>query len=401
MAEDEAADLDSFEHRVRQLRSAAELAGTREAALAGFKEVLALESDLHRIESLDRARRDGAVRGLHRVGLQLLDLGLRAHPAAATPSGSLLGVLEELELLNTLAYIEGATGEAAERLAAWMTETERSLAAFFAAISREETLLHELLEAMELAHWIYTAAADQVPALAARAEALWTRWVAAAMTHPIAVRALALRVRARDAGWRYAEIEQHATALAEEGQAPAGSIIALMLGGEPAPFGPGQDGEVRSGRTGYGATPVATLRPALSALELGRGDTFYDLGSGLGLPTLIAALSSEAACRGVEYHRHYVERAEENARQLGLSGVRFHCGDASTFDWTDGNKFYMFDPFPADVLERVAARLLEVARERPIRVACYANRLPSPGFRLIHEMERVAVFEAGPDIGRR
>jgi tRNA/tmRNA/rRNA uracil-C5-methylase (TrmA/RlmC/RlmD family) len=146
---------------------------------------------------------------------------------------------------------------------------------------------------------------------------------------------------------------------------------------------------------------VATLRPALSLLELGPGDTFYDLGSGLGLPTLIAALSSEAACRGVEYHRRYVERAEENARQLGLAGVRFHCGDASAFDWTDGNKFYMFDPFPADVLERIAARLLEVARERPIRVACYANRLPSAGFRLLHEMEQVAVFEAGPAVRGR
>ncbi len=401
MAEDEAADLDSFEERVRQLRSAAELAATREAALAGFKELLELEGDLHRIESLDGARRARVVRGLHEVGLQLLDLGLRAHPAGATPSGSLLAILEELELLNTLVYIEGETGGAAERLAAWMTETERSLPAFFAAISREEMLLHELLEAMELAHWIYTVTADHVPALGARAEALWTRWVAAAMTHPIAVEALALRDRARHAGWRYAEIEQHATALADGGGAPAGSIIALMLGGEPPPFGPGQDGEVRSGRTGYGATPVATLRPALSALELGPGDTFYDLGSGLGLPTLIAALSSEAACHGVEYHRRYVERAEQNARQLGLSGVRFHCGDASTFDWTDGNKFYMFNPFPADVLERVAARLLDVARQRPIRVACYANRLPSPGFRVIHEMEQVAVFEAGPGDRRR
>jgi SAM-dependent methyltransferase len=262
-------------------------------------------------------------------------------------------------------------------------------------------LLQELLEATELAHWIYTATADHVPELAVRAESLWERWVDAAMAHPVAAGALELRARARDAGWRYAVIEQHALALAEDTGAPADSIITLVLGGEPPPFGPGQDGEVRSGRTGYGATPLATLRLALSSLDLRRGDIFYDLGSGLGLPTLVAALGSEAACRGVEYHRRYVERAEDNARQLGLSGVRFHCGDASTFDWTDGNKFYMFDPFPTEVLERIAGRLLDVARERPIRVACYANRLPSPGFRLIHEAERVAVFEAGPEVRRR
>jgi hypothetical protein len=400
MADDDAADLDSFEQRVRQLRSAAEVAATREAALAGFKGLLELEPDLHRIGSLDHAGLERARRGLHEVGLSLLDLGLRVRPAGAGRSGSLLSVLEDLELLNTLVYIEAATGGAAERLAAWMTEAEGSLPAFFGAISREEMLLQELLEATELAHWIYTATADHLPVLAARAESLWARWVDAAMAHPVAAGALELRARAREAGWRYVEIEQHAMALAEDTGAPTDSIITLMLGGEPPPFGPGQDGEVRSGRTGYGATPLATLRLALSSLDLRRGDIFYDLGSGLGLPTLVAALGSDATCRGVEYHRRYVERAEQNARLLGLSGVRFHCGDASTFDWTDGNKFYMFDPFPADVLERIAARLLDVARERPIRVACYGNRLPAD-FRLIQEAERVAVFEAGPDDRRR
>ncbi len=397
MVESDAVDLDSLELKIRRLRSAAEVAATREAALAGFKELLELEGGLHRIGSLDSAGLDRAVRGLHQVALELLDLGLRAAPGGTARPGSLLAVLEELELLNSLVYIEGATGGAAERLAAWLTETERSLPGLFAAVSRPDIPLADLLEAMGLAHWIYTATADQVPALGERAEALWGRWVDAAMTHPVAVAALELRDRARRAGWRYGEIERHAAALADDAGAPADSIIALMLGGEPPAFGPGQDGEVRSGRTGYGATPVATLRSALSLLELGPGDTFYDLGSGLGLPTLVAALSSEATCRGVEYHRGYVERAEENARRLGLSGVLFHCGDASAFDWSDGNKFYMFNPFPDDVLARVAARLLEVARQRPIRVACYANRLPAPGFRVVHEDGRVAVFEAGPD----
>ena len=388
MAEDETTDLDSIEHRIRELKSAAEDAATRDAALAGFSDLLDLEGELQRIESLDDAGLERARRGLHSIALGLLDLGLRS-PAGA-PAASLERAQQELELLNTLLYMEGKTGGARERLAAWLTETERSRPEDLAsAIS-----LQELFEVMGLAHWVYTEMADRVPALGARAEALWGRWVDAAMTHPVACAALELRDRAREAGWRYQEIERRAQAL---GGAQADSIIALMLGSEPPPFGPGQEVEVRSGRTGYGATPVATLRAALALLDLRSGDTFYDLGSGLGLPTLVAALSSEAACRGVEYHRLYVERAEENARRLGLSGVQFHCGDASAFDWSDGNRFYMFNPFPDEVLERVVARLLDLARERPVRVACYANRLPAPGFSCVHEEGRVAVFEATPE----
>jgi hypothetical protein len=404
MADDEIADPDSLERRARQVRSAAEAAATRQAALAGFSEVLDLEGELRRVGSLDDDALARAQRSLHAIALDLLDLGLGraaslAGPAPAT-TGSLDAAREELELLNAIVYIEGATGGAADRLAAWLTETERHRPELFAAASRGEIALQDLLEAMGLAHWVYTATADRVPALGARAEESWGRWVDAAMTHPIARAALELQERARDGGWSFGEIEHHARALVAVGGPPADSIIALMLGAEPPPFGPGQDEERRSGRTGYGATPMAALRAALSLLELGPGDTFYDLGAGVGLPTLVAALSSEAACRGVEYHRRYVERAEDSARRLGLSGVRFHCGDVSAFDWSDGNKFYMFNPFPGEVLERVAARLLDVARERPIRVACYANRLPAPGFRHAGEEAGIALFEATPETAR-
>jgi hypothetical protein len=409
MAEDEVADIDSIERRARELRSEAEAAATRPAALAGFGAVLHLEGDLRRVGSLDGDGLVTARRRLHEMALELLDLGLGLGPGAspagsepatatATSAGSLHAAQEELELLNLIIYIEGETGGAAGRLEAWLTETQRSRPELFAAVSGGEIALADLFEAMGLAHWVYTASADRVPALGARAEALWGRWVDATMTHPVARAALDLRDRARDGGWRFADIEDQARALAAERGAPADSIIALMLGAEPPPFGPGQDGEVMSGRTGYAATPMATLRSALSLLELGPGDTFYDLGSGVGLPTLVAALSSEATCHGVEYHRRYVERAEDMARRLGLSPgrIQFHCGDASDFDWSDGNRFYMFNPFPAPVLEGVASRLLDVARARPIRVACFANSLPAAGFRRVRDEGRVALFEATP-----
>lgn len=400
MAGDETDDLDALERKARQLRSAAQAGATQEEVLAGFCAVLDLEGDLRRVGSLDGDALAGAQRRLHGVALELLDVALGRNPGSG--ANSLDTAREELELLNLIVYIEGETGGAAGRLAAWLTETERSRPALFAAVSRGEVALEELREAMGLAHWVYTATADRVPALAPRAEALWGRWVDAAMTHPLACAALELRDRARDVGWRFGDIEHHARALAADGGATADAIIALILGAEPPPFGPGQDEEVRSGRTGYSATPMPTLRAALALLQLGPGDTFYDLGSGVGLPTLVAALSSEAACRGIEYHRRYVERAEDSARRLGLSSVRvqFHCGDASAFDWSDGNRFYMFNPFPAAVLERVAARLLEVASERPIRVACYANGLPAPGLRMVREEAGVALFEASPETVR-
>ena len=127
--------------------------------------------------------------------------------------------------------------------------------------------------------------------------------------------------------------------------------------------------------SGYAATAIDTAVAAIHTLALDAHDTFYDLGAGLGLPTCVAALSSEAACIGIEYHAHYAARATATARRLGIA-ARFEHADATTADLSAGTAFFLFNPFTADVLPRVLDRLLAIAH--PIRIACVHLDLPPP-----------------------
>jgi hypothetical protein len=58
----------------------------------------------------------------------------------------------------------------------------------------------------------------------------------------------------------------------------------------------------------------------------------------------------------------------------------------------------MFNPFPEDVLRVVAARLAALAARRPIRIACFHNRLPE-GFARIGGHGPITVYAAGPGAG--
>jgi hypothetical protein len=82
------------------------------------------------------------------------------------------------------------------------------------------------------------------------------------------------------------------------------------------------------------------------------------------------------------------------AQQLGLAHAEFVLGDAATYDWSDGTRFYMFNPFSDDVLGIVAEQLRRVAAEHPIRIACFHNRLPDDFTRIGGEGP-LAVYEAG------
>jgi hypothetical protein len=56
----------------------------------------------------------------------------------------------------------------------------------------------------------------------------------------------------------------------------------------------------------------------------------------------------------------------------------------------------MFNPFPDRVLQVVAERLRRLARQKPIRIACFHNVLPDD-FPRIGGDGPIAVYEAGPD----
>jgi hypothetical protein len=103
-------------------------------------------------------------------------------------------------------------------------------------------------------------------------------------------------------------------------------------------------------------------------------DVFYDIGSGLGLVTMMTAWISGAKAKGVEYEPAYHRRAEELARDLRLP-VEHIRADARHVDYSDGTVFYLYDTFRGPILDDMLA-LLSQQKHRAIRIVSRGKSTP-------------------------
>ena len=103
-------------------------------------------------------------------------------------------------------------------------------------------------------------------------------------------------------------------------------------------------------------------------LNLSKDDTFYDLGSGYGQVPMFLSINSEAKFKGVELMRDRLAQAKTTTKKLGLENVSFIDGNVVDVDFSDGNIFYMFNPFSQETLQIVADKLKEIARTKKIKV---------------------------------
>jgi hypothetical protein len=109
--------------------------------------------------------------------------------------------------------------------------------------------------------------------------------------------------------------------------------------------------------------PTAGLQ-LIDFLQLGRNDSFYDLGSGAGKLVLLAALTSEAKCVGIELveprWRLGVD-ALTQARELGVVRARvaeFRHEDFMSSDLTDATIIYTCSTaFPPAFMKKLAHRV--------------------------------------------
>ncbi|MEO7729528.1 MAG: class I SAM-dependent methyltransferase [Kofleriaceae bacterium] len=334
-------------------------------------------------EALTRAQETDA------LSRTLVELGLDAEPAHDV----LAQITDASEWATLIALADGAL-DRRHWIGCWVGRCEAIAARLLRDAETGHVALPALLAGTASVRHACATVAEALPELAPRCEALWAACAQATHAHPTALRAGTLVDRVRRHGWRYRELAREAAALGVRDGVPAETILELVLGTAPLPLGASDDHERRHGRTGYAATAIATAVAAVAMLELSAADTFYDLGAGLGLPSCIAALTSDATCRGVEYHARYVAHAAEHARRLGLANVQFFTGDAATFDIADGNKFYLFNPFMPDVQRRVTASLLALAQSRAIRVVCLHTELASE-FRTIATDGPLRLYAAG------
>lgn len=103
----------------------------------------------------------------------------------------------------------------------------------------------------------------------------------------------------------------------------------------------------------YEASSYSTLREVERCLNLGPDDTFYDIGCGVGRSICYYAHRGISSV-GVEFDRQLATRAELNIRSLRgpHSPVTVICEDATTVDYAGATAFYLFNPFPSEVLCR-------------------------------------------------
>jgi SAM-dependent methyltransferase len=97
-------------------------------------------------------------------------------------------------------------------------------------------------------------------------------------------------------------------------------------------------------------TPLEVAQRACALLAPEAGDRILDVGSGVGKPCLVGALTTEASWFGIERDGEMVRAANEAALKLGVERqASFHAGEMEHVDWSAFDAFYLFNPF-AEIL---------------------------------------------------
>ena len=103
---------------------------------------------------------------------------------------------------------------------------------------------------------------------------------------------------------------------------------------------------------------------AFDLTQLGPGDRFLDLGSGLGKVAILAALLAGAQSSGVDREQPLCELGRAAAIQLGVPSVQLQLGEACEAASGDADVVFMYLPFAGEVLARVMDRLRADSRRR-------------------------------------
>jgi hypothetical protein len=112
---------------------------------------------------------------------------------------------------------------------------------------------------------------------------------------------------------------------------------------------------------------VQYLPSPMSAIDelakmLGPSDVLYDIGSGLGLVTILVAWLSGAKCRGIEREPAYHRAATEHAARFPKLPVELFLGDARSVDYSEATAIYIYDAIRGQLLAELLDRFLPIPR---------------------------------------
>lgn len=111
---------------------------------------------------------------------------------------------------------------------------------------------------------------------------------------------------------------------------------------------------------GYSKTSERHLREIFGRIHNKESMSFLDIGCGKGVVLKEAAKCSFQKVDGIELQSNLVKTARKNFQILGIAD-RVHCihADAVEFElYEEYNIFFLFNPFPAEILEKVIKRII-------------------------------------------
>ena len=117
----------------------------------------------------------------------------------------------------------------------------------------------------------------------------------------------------------------------------------------------------------YEPTPYAVLERLADGGLMGKDDTVLDYGCGKGRVDFFLSYRTGAQTIGIEYDGRIYGQAVENLGSV-ISRVkpRFVLGNAESYELPPSvNRCYFFNPFSAEILQTVMARILDSYYESP------------------------------------
>ena len=122
---------------------------------------------------------------------------------------------------------------------------------------------------------------------------------------------------------------------------------------------------------GYEGTLYHIIRHVLSRVNPQAGDVVYDLGAGYGRFCLYGTLTTQAHYKMVEVVHKRVRVAREAQKQYSIENLEVIEADVKEYDFSDGNIFYLFNPFSGTTLAVVKEKLEAIAQAKPITIVTY------------------------------
>jgi hypothetical protein len=137
---------------------------------------------------------------------------------------------------------------------------------------------------------------------------------------------------------------------------------------------PPDDAHLPRGAVPYLPCGVDEILAAIREAPITERDELVDLGAGLGRVVMLVHLVTGAGARGIEIQEHLARRARERAAELGCSDVSFVHADATETE-LEGTIFFLYAPCNGAMLERLMARIEQVASHRRVVVCAVGVEL--------------------------